>query len=230
MNFFRVFPLPTPPHHFSNGPSLTITHTRCLFYVFLSTDSLNGDNNNKADPCSLTGDAIVCCGGFEGRFNLETVEVFSLTTNTWIDLPPLPIACNSMAGGAYGKAIVVAGGIDKKTSLDNVSLFDWQKQAWEELSPLHSARAYCCGAMDRSRARFLITGGLNGGELDSTESLDINTGKWTMLPAMPTARSKCGGAMLGADFFAVVSFNAFKMKPAVATLPGNVLFCLKVFL
>ena len=184
------------------------TFHRHPLYFFIPADNgiLNG--TGKVDPSSITGDAIVCCGGYEGKFDLETVELFSLIEDQWIDLPPLPLACHSMTGGSYGKDIVVAGGIEKKIPLKTTFVFDWQKQAWQEIGCLHSARAYCCGAVDQSRGRLLVTGGLNGGELDSSEALDIKTGEWSKLAAMPTARTKSGGAIVG-DYFAVVSWTNY---------------------
>lgn len=67
-----------------------------------------------------------------------------------------------------------------------------------------TARAYPCGAMDKSRARLLVAGGFNNKELDSVEIFDVKTERWLKAPPMPTARTKSGGAIV-ADYFAVVS-------------------------
>ena len=69
-----------------------------------------------------------------------------------------------------------------------------------------TARAYPCGAMDKSRARLLVAGGFNNKELNSVEIFDVKTERWFKAPAMPTARTKSGGAIVG-DYFAVVSFR-----------------------
>ena len=68
-----------------------------------------------------------------------------------------------------------------------------------------TARAYPCGAMDKSRARLLVAGGFNNKELNSVEIFDVKTERWLKAPAMPTARTKSGGTIVG-DYFAVVSF------------------------
>jgi len=67
-----------------------------------------------------------------------------------------------------------------------------------------TARAYPCGAMDKSRARLLVAGGFNNKELNSVEIFDVKTERWLRAAAMPTARTKSGGAIVG-DYFAVVS-------------------------
>ena len=67
-----------------------------------------------------------------------------------------------------------------------------------------TARAYPCGAMDKSRARLLVAGGFNNKELDSVEMFDVRTERWLKASAMPTARTKSGGTIVG-DYFAVVS-------------------------
>ena len=69
---------------------------------------------------------------------------------------------------------------------------------------MDTARAYPCGAMDKSRARLVVAGGFNNKELDSVEIFDVKTERWMKAPAMPSARTKCGGAIVG-DYFAVVS-------------------------
>ena len=71
-----------------------------------------------------------------------------------------------------------------------------------------TARAYPCGAMDKSRARLLVAGGFNNKELNSVEIFDVKTERWFKAPAMPTARTKSGGAIVG-DYFAVVSSDLF---------------------
>jgi len=172
----------------------------------MSDEIVNG--TEKVHFSSFKGDVIVCCGGFEGRFELDTVEAFCLTTNTWADLPPMPMECNSLAAGSYGSAVFIAGGSDRKKPINNTSLFEWQEQAWRKLAPMDTARAYPCGAMDKSRARLLVAGGFNNKELDSVEIFDVKTERWMKAPAMPSARTKCGGAIVG-DYFAVAGGDAF---------------------
>ena len=67
-----------------------------------------------------------------------------------------------------------------------------------------TSRANPCGVTDKSRARLVVAGGFNNKELNSVEVFDIKTEKWLKAPSMPTARTKCGGAIFG-DYFAVVS-------------------------
>lgn len=82
-------------------------------------------------------------------------------------------------------------------------MFDWQERAWRKLAPMVTARSYSCGTMDKSQACLLVAGGFNNRELDSMEIFDVKTERWLKAPAMPTARTKSGGAIVG-DYFAVV--------------------------
>ena len=76
-----------------------------------------------------------------------------------------------------------------------------------------SARAYSCGAVDKSRARLFVAGGFNNKELNSVEIFDLKTERWIKAPEMPTARTKSGGAVIG-DYFAVVgNANLFFIQP-----------------
>ncbi|XP_058946676.2 kelch-like protein diablo [Pocillopora verrucosa] len=180
------------------------------FHIIKNSDKSNGIANGieKADFSTFRGDIIVCCGGYEGRFELDTVEAFCVNTNTWVDLPPMPVECDSLTAGAYGSAVFVAGGSDRKKPLNNVSMFDWQERAWRKLAPMVTARSYSCGTMDKSRACLLVAGGFNNRELDSMEIFDVKTERWLKAPAMPTARTKSGGAIVG-DYFAVVGGDEF---------------------
>ena len=45
-----------------------------------------------------------------------------------------------------------------------------------------TARAYPCGAMDKSRARLLVAGGFNNKELNSVEIFDVKTERWLKAP------------------------------------------------
>ena len=95
---------------FIHVPFLQITENRSM-----AEEIVNGTANGteKADYSSFRGDVIICCGGYEGRYELNTVEAFCLNTNTWADLPPMPVECNSLAAGAYGSAVITAGGSDR---------------------------------------------------------------------------------------------------------------------
>ena len=86
-----------------------------VFNVKKKVEIVNGTANGteKADFSSFRGDVIVCCGGYEGRFELDTVEAFCLSTNTWADLPPMPVECDSLAAASYGSAVIVTGGSDR---------------------------------------------------------------------------------------------------------------------
>lgn len=95
---------------FRNGPCTDLTVPR-LQIIKMADEIVNG--TEKVDFSSFKGDVIVCCGGFEGRFDLDTVEAFCLTTNTWADLPPMPVQCDSLAAGSYGSAVFIAGGSDR---------------------------------------------------------------------------------------------------------------------
>ena len=77
----------------------------------MADEIING--TEKADFSTFRGDVIVCCGGFEGRYELDTVEAFCLSTNTWADLPSMPVECNSLAAGAYGSSVITAGGSNR---------------------------------------------------------------------------------------------------------------------
>ncbi|EDO49221.1 predicted protein [Nematostella vectensis] len=155
------------------------------------------------DWTTIRGDVIVCCGGYEGRYQLDTVEAYSDSMKAWAQMPSMPKPRDSMAAGSLGKIIILAGGSDRKIPYDYVMLFDWLSQSWEKSTPLTTARASPASVMDKSGGRLLVSGGFNNVALKSTEAFDMQTEKWVSLPDMPSARAKSGAAMAGGHFFVV---------------------------
>lgn len=67
----------------------------------------------KVDFSFFKGDVIVCCGGFEGRFDFDMVEVFCLIINMWVDLFFMLVECDSLVVGFYGSVVFIVGGFDR---------------------------------------------------------------------------------------------------------------------
>ncbi|XP_031571968.1 kelch domain-containing protein 8A-like isoform X2 [Actinia tenebrosa] len=163
----------------------------------------NNNGGSHSDWSELTGDVIVCCGGYEGRYQLDTVEAYSESTGDWTELPSMPFARDSMAAGSLGKVIVLAGGSDRKSPFDDVILFNWNSKEWSKGTPMPSARAYAASVMDESRGKLLISGGYNNVELNSCQAFEVETQKWLDLPNMPSARARSGGAIANDHFFVI---------------------------
>ena len=183
---------------------------------------MSEENNNcvnHVDWSNLTGNVIVCCGGYEGRYQLDNVEAYSVNERVWAELPPMPLHRDSMASGSHGKVIVLAGGSDRKTSFDDVMLFDWQSKKWSISTSMPSGRAYAASAMDESNGRLLVSGGSNNVELNTCVAFDLKTEKWQNLPNMPSARARSGGALVNNHFF-VVSLLCHFLPPLNSPPPS----------
>ena len=174
---------------------------------------MSEENNNcinDVDWSNLTGDVIVCCGGYEGRYQLNNVEAYSVNENTWVELPPMPLPRDSMAAGNLGKVIVLAGGSDRKTSFDEVMVFDWQSKEWTLSTPMPAGRAYAAAAMDASNGRLLVAGGSSSNvEVNTCLAFDVKAEQWQSLPNLPSARARSGGAMINNHFFVVRYFELY---------------------
>lgn len=85
------------------------------FYIIKNFDKFNGIVNGieKVDFSIFRGDIIVCCGGYEGRFELDIVEVFCVNINIWVDLFLMLVECDSLIVGVYGSVVFVVGGFDR---------------------------------------------------------------------------------------------------------------------
>lgn len=175
-----------------------------VFFLQLTSRMSEENNNctNHVDWSSLTGDVIVCCGGYEGRYQIDNVEAYNVNERVWVELPSMPLPRDSMAAGTDGKVIVLAGGSDRKNSFDDVMIFDWQSKKWSMSTAMPSGRAYAASAMDSGR--LLVAGGSTNVEIDTCEAFDLKTEKWQSLPSLPGGpRARSGGALMNNHFFVV---------------------------
>lgn len=170
---------------------------------------MSEENNNgvsHTDWSNLTGDVMVCFGGFEGRYQLDTVEAYNVNDRVWVELPNMPLARDSMAAGTDGKVVVLAGGSDRKTCFNEVMVFDWMSKEWSMSTPMPSVRAYAASAMHDGR--LLVAGGADNVELETCVEFDLKNEKWNDLPNMPGGpRARSGGAVINNHFFVVRIFN-----------------------
>lgn len=174
-------------------------------YNLLLSVKMTEENNNSIkdiDWSNLSGDVIVCCGGYEGRYQLHNVEAYSINEKVWFELPRMPLPRDGMAAGTDGNVIILAGGSDRKTSYDDVMIFDWQSKKWRTSSAMPSGRSYAASAMDNGR--LLVAGGSDKIEIDSCLSFELNTETWQSLPSLPGGpRARSGGTLLNNHFFVV---------------------------
>ena len=172
----------------------------------------------RSDPDTV---AFIVAGGYSGNKWVACTKKFSLNTNTWSTLPPMPTARSGGSGVVVGgRFFVVAGGYNghQGLCLNVVEAFDTDKQAWIVLAPMLRNRTTC--AIAACGSKVYIAGGYSGREyLASAEEYDIMTNTWRPLPDMPTARTASAGAFVNGRFIVVGGSNGATLKSVEAYDP-----------
>jgi hypothetical protein len=150
---------------------------------------------------------VVIAGGFNGRENTNSVEMFSLLNVTWNPLKPMKEDRHGASSVVYNNQVFVIGGVDQsrrgiksieKLSLNAVQVdqsITWENVLAELPEPLYG---HCSVVYN---GRLIVTGGYDDSKLAYSDSItEISlvppyTSK--LLATMPQARYHHGIAMFG---------------------------------
>ena len=160
-----------------------------------------------------TNNSIYVIGGTKmgsgGRGQENSVEVYNIATNTWSDIPPLPIQIHHANVASVGGKIYVLGGLDgfvpTRKTLGNIYRYDPAVGKWEELGqmPLGTERGSAAVAVNENI--IYLAGGLQPRMGDSdygknvadlVSSYDTVSRNWKDLPKIPERRDHVGEQLL----------------------------------
>ena len=143
--------------------------------------------------CALNG-LLYACGGYDASyFRLSSVEVFNPALAAWSAVAPMPAARRSACAAALGGRVYVCGGYPFTEMMVS---YDPAADVWREEPSMHYARndhdvASVDGLLYVSGGEGKLAGSNDDwAALSSAEVFDPATGVWTLLPAMPKARSR----------------------------------------
>merc|ERR1712129_33972 len=133
---------------------------------------------------AVVADIIHCCGGHDAREEIDMVEHFSVTDESWISRPPM---CQRRAGGVAAVAancLHVCGGYDGSQPLSSLERCESTSGTWSLLLPMALARTVSAAAV--VSGRILVFGGESAERraIDSVECYDPSAGVWS--PGPPT--------------------------------------------
>ena len=133
-------------------------------------------------------DLYVFGGRDSNGTGIDTAYKYNLTTNTYTELTPLPVATIGPAIGIVGNKIYLfGGGIDGNIPTTDSYVYDIEKDAYTQITSLPEARrqaGYVTVGTD-----IYITGGANsnGASLATAYKYDTLTDTYTKLTSMPVA-------------------------------------------
>nr|XP_018916480.1 PREDICTED: kelch-like protein 8 [Bemisia tabaci]XP_018916481.1 PREDICTED: kelch-like protein 8 [Bemisia tabaci] len=144
-------------------------------------------------------DCLYVLGGNNNDVQLASVEMYSVASNEWRELPPMPITLAGCAATCYNGTAYVCGGVidmvPNTTSLilsSELLAFDISKKIWTKLAPMIHAR--CFHQLVVARNMLFAIGGqdMNEEPLSSVECYDFETNSWIEAIPMHEPRSHFG--------------------------------------
>jgi len=149
------------------------------------------------DPALVANDRwVYILGGINERYAiLDSIECYDITTNTWVDLLPLPQPTHSLSACVYKNKIYLSGGVtaQERQPTANLICFDPATQHWDtSKAGMHCARRL--HEMMSIGNRLYVVGGLGVHSYHQQtqipmESYDPQTNQWTLLTPTLAGRS-----------------------------------------
>jgi N-acetylneuraminic acid mutarotase len=138
-----------------------------------------------------------------GTGKTDTVEVYTIATDTWSLAAPLPQAVGWPAAMTDGRYIYVAGGaLDGTTHVAKTYRYDPAANVWDDAAiadlPVGRSRA-ASGVLHN---RWILAGGStnSGYSTQSVESWNPETNEWSYLPPIFAPRTRAQGAVIKGGF------------------------------
>lgn len=152
---------------------------------------LAGARGGQAAAILATGRKLLLTGGRNGLNSLKSVEIYNLTTNTWVGGRDMSEArAGHTATALPDGMVVVLGGRSGAQTLKSAEIYDPATQGWAAFPALTTEREGHTTTLlvdARTRGyRLLVLGGRgsNGLALTSGEIYDSNTRSWAENPRL----------------------------------------------
>ncbi|XP_022341558.2 kelch-like protein 26 isoform X3 [Crassostrea virginica] len=140
------------------------------------------------------GSCLYVFGGSTEQFaTMDSVECYNVETNTWTELPPLPMALNSLAALTVESDIYLSGGAGQdRQPTNSFTIFHPHYRTYDTLPGMFYARRL--HEMAFFQEKVYVLGGIprQGVPLHGQipiECYDVSTSQWTMLSSTLSGRS-----------------------------------------
>ncbi len=170
-----------------------------------------------APAAAVVGDKLVVVGGQNAKQVVPQTEVFD--GNSWKDVAAMPTPREHLAAVSDGTYVYTLGGRFLSADKNSAALerFDPQSETWTKLVGMPTPRgSYGATYID---GRIVAVGGEEPTMvLNTVEMYDIADGKWSTLPAMPTARHAEVVATVGNTVYCIGGANRPTHEGPIATI------------
>ncbi len=129
---------------------------------------------------TVIGPLIYTIGGYDNNA-VNTVEAYDTQTRRWSALPPMPTPRYAFQAVVVDGKLWAMGGRNNDGATDVIEVYDPARQAWTRSGYKLAEPLAGFGAV-------LAPERLHVAKYDKHWAMDLKTGRWTILPAMPTSR------------------------------------------
>jgi hypothetical protein len=142
--------------------------------------------------------------GYTAAADTNTVEVYTISTNSWSAGPAYPFSTGWVMAASYGGYIWTAGGLHRPGNVESDKTYQFDGTGWNDAA-LADLPAPRWGAADGIlNNQWLIASGISGGAIvSSTLAADLAVNSWSSRTSIPAPRYRFEGATIGAAFYAI---------------------------
>jgi hypothetical protein len=150
-------------------------------------------------------------GGSTNNFSTETVEVYTVSSNTWAPTTDLPSANQSLNATTHGDYIYIAGGMRNGAGgavFDKTYRYDPSTPGWDDAAIADLPQTRYSSVDDWLNGRWVLaTGSASSSLSTSVVAWDPGGNAWSSLPNTLEPFFFSGGGSIGQNFFVVGGQN-----------------------
>ncbi len=155
---------------------------------------------------------IYVMGGESAEGITALSSLYAPDTDSWVDVPSMPVAVTDISAGVLGRKIYIPGGkmASEKIS-DTLQVFDPQANSWDD--SIHLPIRLSGYALAVYEGKLFIFGGWDGTKyLSSVYSYNPDIDQWNQQVDMPTSRAYAEAAVVDNQIFVMGGFDGKKAQ------------------
>ena len=116
----------------------------------------------KNAAAAVVNGKIYCCGGYNGKKHLNSVEYYDPPSDLWTRICDMPGACSALCAAVMDRTLIVIGGLNDNEGLNSVWTLDTVDESaeWIESSFMSDSRSYFSSA--KIDGQIFVCGGASG--------------------------------------------------------------------
>ena len=157
---------------------------------------------------AVFNNALVVCGGFDGKNHLTSSEAYDAELNKWNPISSLKQGRSGSQSATSGGCLYIMGGYDNIERLSTVEQLDGLDQSWKSVCSMQTPR--CWFAAVSCNGFIYAIGGRNNSSniLKSVEKYNSTTDKWINVSEMNIKRYRHSACVMQGKIFVVGGRNS----------------------